>query len=497
MEYKAPGTTGLVMEEALIFEVGSAGREGFSLPETDVPPVDAAALWGADLVRDQIVGFPEVSEVDVMRHFVRLSQWNYGVDTGFYPLGSCTMKYNPKINEDTSRLAGFAQSNPVYPDDMVQGCLELMSKLEDYLSEIAGMDATTLQPSAGAHGELTGLMLIRAYHADHGGKRTKILVPDSAHGTNPASSALCGFDVVQVASGPDGYLLPEDVEKVMDDQVAALMMTNPNTLGIFERHIEEIARIVHAKGGLMYCDGANMNALMGVARPGDMGFDVIQYNLHKTFSTPHGGGGPGSGPVGVKAILESYLPIPRIVEQDGVYAFEHDRAQSIGKVKGFFGNFGVMVRAYTYIRELGPDNIRRAAQYAVLNANYVRHSLKDSYHLPYATDTLHEVVFTDKLLKEAGVTTMDVAKCLLEQGFHAPTVYFPLVVHAAMMIEPTETESRESCDSFIAAMRRIHAEALSNPEAFADYPRKTFRRRLDEVQAARKPLLRWTPESDA
>ncbi len=490
----APGTTGLAMEEPLVFERGSQGRIGYSLPKLDVPEVDPAQVLGSEFDRKEIVDFPEISEVEVMRHFVRMSQWNYGVDTGFYPLGSCTMKYNPKINEDTCRYEGFTQSHPAYPEHMVQGSLELMYRLENMLAEIAGMDATTLQPSAGAHGELTGLMLIRAYHMDRGDKRSKILVPDSAHGTNPASSALCGFDVVEVKSGPDGYLLPEAVKEAMDDQVAALMVTNPNTAGIFERHIAEIAQIVHEGGGLMYNDGANMNALMGVARPGDMGFDVIQYNLHKTMSTPHGGGGPGSGPVSVKEILRPYLPAPHIHQTEEGFRWNWDLPKSIGKIKGFYGNFGVMVRAYTYIREMGPENIRKAAQYAVLNANYVRAGLKDRFHLPYETDSMHEVVFTDKLQAARGVTTMDMAKKLLDLGFHAPTVYFPLIVHAAMMIEPTETESRFSCDQFIEAMRLIDEESKTEPEGFHDYPKHTFRRRLDEVQAARKPVLRWRKE---
>jgi len=491
-----PGTSGMVMEEPLIFELGGKGRIGYSLPESDVPLVDEKELFDESLLRDEIKDFPEVSEPELMRHYVRMSQWNYGVDTGFYPLGSCTMKYNPKVNEDMCRLPGFTGSHPEYPADMVQGTLQLMDELETMLSEIAGMDATTLQPSAGAHGELTGLMLIRAYHIDQGKPRTKILVPDSAHGTNPASSALCGFKVVEVKSGPDGYLLPEAVEEAMDEDVAALMITNPNTVGIFEQNIAAIAEIVHAKGGLMYNDGANMNALLGVARPGDMGFDVIQYNLHKTMSTPHGGGGPGSGPVGVKKILEPFLPAPRIVKKDYGYDWDYSNEKSMGKIKGYYGNFGVMVRAYTYIRELGQENIRKVAELAVLNANYVRAKLKDLYHLPYETDSMHEVIFSDKNQNEAGVTTMDIAKCLLDMGFHAPTVYFPLIVHAALMIEPTETESKLSCDQFISAMREIDKLVKDDPEQFKSFPTKTFRGRLDEVKAARKPVLRWKSETE-
>ena len=492
--FKPQGTTGLVIEERLVFEQGSKGRMGYSLPASEVPAVDATALFGAGNVRAELKGFPELAENEVMRHFLRLSQYNYGVDTGFYPLGSCTMKYNPKINEDLARLPGFVNSHPLLPADRVQGNLELYAALECILAEIAGMDAITLQPSAGAHGELTGLMLIRAYHNDLGRPRRKILVPDSAHGTNPASSALCGFDVVEIKSGPDGYLLPETVAAAMDEDVAALMVTNPNTLGIFERHIAEIAAIVHGQGGLMYADGANMNALLGIARPGDMGFDVIQYNLHKTFSTPHGGGGPGSGPVGVKKSLEPFLPVPRVSKHTEGFVWEWDRPKTIGKVKGFHGNFGIIVRAYAYIRELGPEAIRQVAEYAVLNANYVRAELKDDFNLPYATETLHEVIFNDLRQSENHVSSMDMAKRLLDLGFHAPTVYFPLVVHAAMMIEPTETESKQSCDEFIAAMREIAREARENPSAFHDYPHNTFRRRMDETKAARTPVLRWKAE---
>ncbi len=493
MYENTPGTTGLVFEEPLIFERSRPGRMGYSLPASDVPEVDPAAVYGAERVRESIAHFPEVSEPETMRHFVRLSQWNYGVDSGFYPLGSCTMKYNPKINETLSRLPGFLSSHPSYPAEMVQGSMELIAALECMLAEIAGMDATTLQPSAGAHGELTGLMLIRAYHLDRGDARTKILVPDSAHGTNPASSALCGYKVVEVKSGQDGCLHPNAVAAAMDEQVAALMITNPNTLGIFEKNIREIAEIVHAKGGLLYNDGANMNALMGVARPGDMGFDVIQYNLHKTMSTPHGGGGPGSGPVSVKSVLEPYLPLPRIVRREEGFRWDWDRPKSIGKIKGFHGNFGVMVRAYAYLREMGREHVREAAERAVLNANYVRSMLKDLYHLPYETASMHEVVFTDRNQKDRGVVTMDIAKRLLDMGFHAPTIYFPLVVHSALMIEPTETESKESCDRFIDAMRRIDEASRIDPQSFQEYPKRTFRRRLNEVLAARTPVLRWKP----
>ncbi len=493
-ESAGPGVNGLVFEEPLLFEIGGEGRIGYSLPDCDVEEADYKSELG-ELYRDEIDGFPEITENEAMRHYVRLSQWNYGVDSGFYPLGSCTMKYNPKINENMSRLPGFTQAHPAYPAEKVQGCLELLYKMEEILAEIAGMDATTLQPSAGAHGELTGLMLIHAYFKDRGEQRNVILVPDSAHGTNPASSALCGFKVRQLKS-TDGRLAPETVKEAMSDDVAAVMITNPNTLGLFESGIEEIAKIVHDGGGLLYNDGANMNALMGISRPGDMGFDVIQYNLHKTFSTPHGGGGPGSGPVSVKAILEPYLPYPRISEKEGEYSWKKPSDKSIGKIKGFYGNFGVIVRAYTYIRELGPDNLRKATEMAVLNANYVRSRLKDTYHLPFEADSLHEVVFTDKNQSRQDVTTMDIAKCLLDKGFHAPTVYFPMIVRAAMMIEPTESESKQSCDQFIDSMLEIAEEIKENPDGFHEYPKKAFRSRLNEVQAARKPVLRWEPNKD-
>jgi len=457
---------------------------------------DPAKELPAALLRPAIDGLPEISELEVVRHFTRLSTWNHGIDTGFYPLGSCTMKYNPKSSEALARLPGFAGVHPLAPPELCQGALELMWRLERALSEIAGFDQTTLSPAAGAQGELCGLMLIRAYHQAHGNPRKKVLIPDTAHGTNPASSALNGYEVVQLASGPDGRLHPETVRAAMDEDVAAIMITNPNTLGIFETHIAEIAEVVHAKGGLVYGDGANMNALLGVARPGDMGFDVIQYNLHKTFATPHGGGGPGSGPVAVKAKLAPYLPLPVVVKEGEAYRLVTDakeRPETIGKLREFWGNFGMFVRAWALIREYGPEGVAQTGRLAVLNANYVRALLSDVYDLPYDTDSLHEVVFSDKLQKADGVTTMDVAKRLIDHGFHPPTIYFPLVVAGALMIEPTETESKETIDRFVAAMRAIAEEAKANPDALHAAPTKPVRARLDETRAARKPVLRWRP----
>jgi len=488
-------TRGLVLEEPLVFEQGSPGRSGVSLPE--VPPgADPATEIPAELLRAEVEGLPEMDELAVVRHFTRLSQWNWGIDSGFYPLGSCTMKYNPKSSEALARLSGFANAHPLLPASMAQGALELMWRLERALSEIGGFAATTLSPAAGAHGELAGLMMIRAYHVAHGNPRRKVLIPDTAHGTNPASAALNGYSTVELESGSDGRLHPETVVRAMDEDVAAIMITNPNTLGIFESHIREIAEVVHARGGLVYGDGANFNALLGVARPGDMGFDVMQYNLHKTFATPHGGGGPGSGPVGVREALVPFLPLPLVLSEGSGYRLVTDpaeRPKSIGKLREFSGNAGMFVRAWALIRELGPEGLRRVAELAVLNANYVRAGLRGHFNLPYETDTLHEVVFDDKAQKEGGATTMDVAKRLIDHGSHPPTVYFPLVVHGALMIEPTETESKETLDQFVEAMRDIAAQAQEDPASLQAAPEKTIRARLDETRAARKPVLRWTP----
>ncbi|HSN91412.1 MAG TPA: aminomethyl-transferring glycine dehydrogenase subunit GcvPB [Anaeromyxobacteraceae bacterium] len=488
-------TRGLAYEEPLVFEQGAPGRRGVSLPPAG-GDFDPAREIPAPLLRGEVDGMPELSELEVVRHFTRLSVWNHGIDTGFYPLGSCTMKYNPKSSEALARLPGFANAHPYLPPEMAQGALELMFQLERALSEIAGFDATVLSPAAGAHGELCGVMMIRAYHEACGNPRKKVLIPDTAHGTNPATAALNGYRTVQLQSGPDGRLHPETVRAAMDEDVAAIMITNPNTLGVFESHIAEIAEIVHAKGGLVYGDGANFNALLGVARPGDMGFDVMQYNLHKTFATPHGGGGPGSGPVSVKEALLPYMPLPIVVRDDDGFRLVTDpaeRPQTIGKLREFWGNFGMFVRAWALIREWGPEGLRATSELAVLNANYVRARLRGVYNLPYETDSLHEVVFDDKLLKETGITTMDVAKRLIDHGFHPPTVYFPLVVHGALMIEPTETEPKEMLDAFVEAMKAIAEEARTDPEAVKAAPTRPVRARLDETRAARKPVLRWRP----
>lgn len=486
---------GLLQAEQLIFERSSSGRSGASLPKGQVPDYNPEDELGS-FARGEIDGLPELAEPDVMRHFVRLSQWNYAIDTGFFPLGSCTMKYNPKVNEAAARLPGFARLHPYTPDEMAQGALQLMYELQEMLTEISGFAATTLQPAAGAQGELAGLMMIRAYHESKGNPRSKVIVADTAHGTNPATSALCGYKVVPIRTGADGVVHPEEVARHMDEEVAAIMMTNPNTLGIFERNVAEISRIVHEKGGLVYGDGANMNAVLGRARPGDMGIDVMQYNLHKTFTTPHGGGGPGSGPVGVSETLKPFLPVPLVVKDGDTYRLDFDRPQSIGRLRTFFGNFGMFVRAYTYIREMGAEGLKDVSGYAVLNSGYLRALLQDIYHVPYETASLHEVVFTDKNQKAHGVTTMDIAKRLIDYGYHPPTVYFPLVVPGAMMAEPTETESKETLEHFANALRSIDEEARDNPELLKTAPHKPHMRRLDETRAARYPVLRWTPDMD-
>ncbi|MBI5967028.1 MAG: aminomethyl-transferring glycine dehydrogenase subunit GcvPB [Deltaproteobacteria bacterium] len=493
MKEEWPGAGGLVLNEPLIFEQGAKGRKGYSLPKLDVERIGSESVWPRKLIRQELEGFPEMSEVEIVRHFTRLSQWNYGVDSGFYPLGSCTMKYNPKINEDLARLPGFAGAHPYQPEETSQGALRLMYDLERFLCEISGMDQVSLQPSAGAQGELTGMLMIRAYLTDRGSPRKKVLVPDTAHGTNPASSSLCGYQVMQVKSNERGVLSPQAIEEVMDEDVATLMITNPNTLGLFEEHICQVADIVHQKGGQIYCDGANLNALMGLTRVGEMGVDVLHFNLHKTFSTPHGGGGPGAGPVGVKSHLADYLPVPMIIKGGDRFQFNYDRLKSIGKVRSFYGNFGVLVRAYAYILSLGAEGLRRASLIALLNANYIRAKLKDHYHLPYDLPCMHECVFSDRWQSKHGVTALDIAKRLMDYGFHPPTIYFPLVVHGALMIEPTESETKETLDQFIEAMVRIAEEAEAQPNLLREAPHKTKISRLDEVLANRKPKLRWRP----
>jgi len=481
------------MTMPLIFERSEAGRKAYSLPPCDVPRKDVTELLPGWALRKTPPALPEVSEVDLVRHYTKLSQRNHGVDVGFYPLGSCTMKYNPKVNEDAAALPGFTNLHPYEPEDLVQGALELMYELGRYLCEIGGMDKITLQPAAGAHGELTGLMIIRAYHESRGdgAKRTKVIVPDSAHGTNPASAAFCGYKVVEVKSDARGGVDLDSLRAVMSDEVAALMLTNPNTLGLFDENIVEIAQIVHQAGGLLYYDGANMNAIMGIARPGDMGFDVLHFNLHKTFSAPHGGGGPGSGPVAVKKALAPFLPVPVVDKKDGRFVLDYDRPQSIGKVKAFYGNFNVMVKAYAYIRALGARGLREASENAVLNANYLMRKLAPYYHLPYDRHCKHEFVLSAAHQLACGVHTADIAKMLLDYGFHAPTVYFPLIVREAIMVEPTETESKGTLDAFAAAMVEIARLAETNPEVLHSAPHKMVVGRLDDVTAARRPVLRW------
>jgi glycine dehydrogenase subunit 2 len=404
------------------------------------------------------------------------------------------MKYNPKVNEDVARLPGFAGAHPYLPEELSQGALQMMFELERYLAEVSGMDAVTLQPAAGAQGELTGMLMIRAYLAAQGNPRQKVLVPDTAHGTNPASSSLCGYQVVQVKSNEHGILFPENIAEKMDDEVAALMITNPNTLGLFEENICEIIDIVHRHGGQIYCDGANLNALMGLTRIGDMGVDVLHFNLHKTFSTPHGGGGPGSGPVGVKPHLADHLPIPVVIKEGENYRFHYDRPKSIGKVRSFYGNFAILLRAYAYILSMGAEGLKRASLVALLNANYIRARLKEFYHLPYDFPCMHECVFSDRWQNKFGITALDIAKRLMDYGFHPPTIYFPLVVHGALMIEPTESEPKETLDQFIDVMIQIAKEAESNPDILREAPHQTKVSRLDEVLANRKPKLRWKPQ---
>lgn len=481
---KTGATTGLIIEEPLLWEKGRKGRMGFSMPECDVPDADIDAS-----ILGEGPDFPDLSEVDVVRHYTRLSQWNFGVDTGMYPLGSCTMKYNPKINEYVAATPAFASAHPMLEDASTQGMLELMYHLQEDLAAITGMDACSVQPSAGAQGEFAGMLVFAAYHRKNGQKRTKILIPDTAHGTNPASAALCGFKPVPLKSNAEGRLSAELVAELMDEETAGIMLTNPNTLGLFESEIVEIAKIVHSKGGLVYGDGANMNAVMGVVDYKKCGVDVIHLNLHKTFSTPHGGGGPGSGPICVVESLREFLPCPRVIKHETGFELECDAPLSIGRVHAFFGNVGVLIRAYSYIRSMGANSLLKASQLAVLNANYIRAELQDTLHLAYQTPSLHECVFSDKNQVDLGVTTLDMAKRLIDHGYHPPTIYFPLIVHGAIMIEPTETESKEDIDLFVDAFKTVVAEANSNPELLHQAPTKTKRGRLDETAAARKPCL--------
>ncbi|AWI03016.1 aminomethyl-transferring glycine dehydrogenase subunit GcvPB [Clostridium drakei] len=480
----------------LIFEISKSGRVAYTLPKCDVECEAVENLIPKDMLKTSDVELPEVSEPDVIRHFTLLGNKNYGVDNGFYPLGSCTMKYNPKINEDIASNPQFLNIHPYQSEDTVQGALEIMYDLSSKLSEIAGMDYVTLQPAAGAHGELTGLMIIKSYHKKRGDlKRTKIIVPDSAHGTNPASANVAGFTIVEVKSDKKGLVDIESLKSVLNDEIAGLMLTNPNTLGLFDSNIKLISDMVHEAGGLVYYDGANLNAIMGEARPGDMGFDVVHMNLHKTFSTPHGGGGPGSGPVGVKERLAEFLPIPIIEKKKEKYTLNYDRPYSIGKVKSFYGNFNVIVKAYSYVLTMGAEGLKKASDIAVLNANYIKSKLKDYYNQPIDNICKHEFVMAG--LKDApeGVSTLDVAKRLLDYGYHPPTIYFPLIIDSALMIEPTETESKETLDGFIDSMIKIAEEARENPEILVNAPHNTPIKRLDEVKAARNPVIKYSKKA--
>ena len=480
--------------EPLLFENSSPGKRGYQLPPLDVPSVDPASALGAANTRAEIEGFPEVSEVEAIRHFTRLSTHNYAIDLGLYPLGSCTMKYNPRVNEQVARIEGLAWAHPYQPESLSQGILEIMGTLEKTLAEITGMDAVTLQPAAGAHGEFTGILLIRALLQSQGNPRKKLLIPDSAHGTNPATATMAGYKVENIKSNERGMVDVESLARAVDEDVAALMITNPNTLGVFEENITRIAEILHSKGALVYMDGANMNALVGVARPGDFGIDVMHLNLHKTFSTPHGGGGPGSGPVAIKKHLIPFLPKPRLARVGERWTWDYDRPQSVGRVRAFYGNIGMHVRALAYIMAHGGDGLRNATLDAVLNANYIRALIEPYYDLPHKAPTMHECVFSDERQTKRGVHTGDIAKRLIDYGFHPYTVSFPLIVHGAMMIEPTETESKAELDLFVDALISIAAEIDQNPELVLKAPHHTRTSRVDEVTAARKPIVRWKPK---
>ena len=477
----------------LIFEISKEGRIGYKLPPCDVDNIDIREMIPENLLSKNDISLPEVSEVDIIRHFTLLSNKNYGVDTGFYPLGSCTMKYNPKINEDMASIPAFSEVHPYQNEKTVQGSLQLMYELSEKLAEVCGMDQVSLQPTAGAHGELTGLMIIKAFHEKNGDlNRKKIIVPDSAHGTNPASANVVGYDIVEIKSNDKGGVDLDILKSVLNGEIAGLMLTNPNTLGLFDENIKEISNLVHEAGGLVYYDGANLNAIMGKTRPGDMGFDVVHMNLHKTFSTPHGGGGPGSGPVGVKKELIPYLPVPMIEKIEDRYILNYGKPLSIGKIKSFYGNFGILVRAYTYILSMGGEGLKKASEMAVLNANYMKSKLKDYYYLPIDKVCKHEFVLGGLEQGLSEVTTLDIAKRLLDYGYHPPTIYFPLIVDNAIMIEPTETESLETMDAFIEAMISISKEARENPKLLKMAPYNTIVRRLDEVRAARTPILKYT-----
>jgi len=476
------------MAEKLIFEISQKGKKAYTMPCWDQSKtVDTDKKF----LRSEPIGLAEVSEPEIVRHYVNMSTNNHHVDKGFYPLGSCTMKYNPKINEKLSSMDGFTEIHPYQPDSTIQGVLKIYHDLADMLCKVSGFDKVTLQPVAGAHGEWTGLKVIRAYHESKGNPRKKIIIPDTAHGTNPASIVMAGYDVVELKSNEHGLVDIEELKKAFDEDTAAFMITNPNTLGLFEQNIKQIAEIVHAKGGLLYMDGANFNALLGIVRPAELGFDVMHYNLHKTFSTPHGGGGPGSGPIGVVKKLEKFLPVPDVCEENGKYYLCYDRPETIGKVHSFYGNFLIIVRAYIYMKILGSDGLHKVSENAIINANYVKKMLEDTFDLPYKQNCMHEVVFSGENFGQYGIKTLDIAKRLLDFGIHAPTIYFPILVHESMMIEPTETESKDTLDNFINVMKKIAEEARTNPELLQNAPTSTPVRRLDEVLAAKNLDVRY------
>jgi len=491
---KPLSNTGLVIDEGLIFERSIKGRKGYSLPELDVPEKDITEILPKESIRDELRKFPEVSEVDVVRHYTRLSQLNFAVDMNLYPLGSCTMKYNPKINEDAARINGFARCHPFQGAEISQGALQIMYELGRYLCIITGLEDITLQPAAGAHGEFTGMKMIHKCLEKRGNPRKFIIIPDSAHGTNPASASLCGYQILQLKSDERGCVDLKALSDLMTDEVAAIMLTIPNTLGLFEESILEVVKIVHSKGGFVYMDGANLNALMGKVLPGSMGVDVLHINLHKTFSTPHGGGGPGAGPVAVNQELAPYLPVPKVKKDKDRYDLDFLIPDSIGKIHSFYGNFGVLLKAYSYIRTMGAIGLKKASETAVVNANYIQASLKERFHLTYDRFCKHESVLSDKFQKENHITTMDMVKRLIDFGFHPPVVYFPLIVPGAIMIEPTESESKQTLDDFISAWLQIADEAENQPELIKKAPHVTKHRRLDETFAARKPKLVWSPD---
>jgi len=486
-------------EEPTLFEISCKGRIGYSLPPLFVPEVQVDQVLPKEECRSEVTDFPEVSENEVVRHFVRLSQKNYNIDTGFYPLGSCTMKYNPKINEEVAKLPEFAASHPLWPEEFLQAPLAIQYELQTLLSKVSGFDAFTLQPNAGAQGEYTGLKIMRRYHKVKGNKKTKVLIPDSAHGTNPATCTMVGYEAVCLPTGEKGIVEVEDVKRLLKDDIAGIMITNPNTLGLFEKNLPEICKLIHEKDALVYMDGANFNAILGIVRPVDLGIDIMHINTHKTFSTPHGGGGPGAGPVGVVSRLKDYLPAPIIKKSETGYSLDYELPHSIGQVSGYYGNFAIHLRALAYLLSNGttPDGkdsyLRQISLSAVLNANYIRHRLKDHYKIPFNhQNCMHEIIFSDEIQQQYGINTMQIAKRLMDYGFHPMTVYFPLIVHGAMMIEPTESESQETLDHFCDAMIAIAKECKENPEVVKNAPTRVNRRKIDELRAQKKPRLRWS-----